>query len=300
MSASHSAAAPKTRTPGPRCHCSNRAWATAARPVSAVQPIPAPPVSPFRTAGEPAHDRRLGSVTEAQLIQRLKDGDQSVARTLYEAHVDRIFRLCYRFAGEYDLAQDFTQETFVRAFTKIGMFRGEAAFGTWISAIATTVSLNALRRVKRFRAREVELNDELRGRGPSSTVEPDLRADLYRAIDRLPERSRAVFVLHDIEGYTHEEIGTILGIHAGTSKSQLFRAPQTVAQGPRGPRSGVAVMSGLDRFTAFLRRTAASYNEPPEVPAEAIWRGVEEGVADRAAPRAGTTGQPAHAGAPCG
>ena len=163
-------------------------------------------------------------MTEAQLIQRLKDGDQSVARTLYDSHVDRIFGLCYRFAGEYDLAQDFTQETFVRAFTKIGMFRGEAAFGTWVAAIATTVSLNELRRIKRFRTREVELNDELRGRGPSSTVEPDVKADLYRAIDRLPERSRAVFVLHDVEGYTHEEIGTILGIHAGTSKSQLFRA----------------------------------------------------------------------------
>lgn len=177
-----------------------------------------------RKAGEPAHDRRFGSVTEAQLIQRLKDGDQSVARTLYDSHVDRIFRLCYRFAGEYDLAQDFTQETFVRAFTKIGMFRGEAAFSTWVAAIATTVSLNELRRIKRFRSREVELNDQLRGRSPSSTVEPDVKADLYRAIDRLPERSRAVFVLHDVEGYTHEEIGTILGIHPGTSKSQLFRA----------------------------------------------------------------------------
>ena len=183
-----------------------------------------PPGVTGRKAGEPAHDRRLGSVTEAQLIQRLKDGDQTVARTLYDSHVDRIFRLCYRFAGEYDLAQDFTQETFVRAFTKIGMFRGEAAFGTWIAAIATSVSLNQLRRIKRFRTREVELNDELRGRGPSSTVEPDVKADLYRAIDRLPERSRAVFVLHDVEGYTHEEIGTILGVHPGTSKSQLFRA----------------------------------------------------------------------------
>lgn len=223
MSGSHSAAAPRLgplapgaiAQPGP-----GDGRETGQR--SATNPRPAGVTVP--KAGEPAHDRRLGSVTEAQLIQRLKDGDQSVARTLYDSHVDRVFRLCYRFAGEYDLAQDFTQETFVRAFTKIGMFRGEAEFGTWISAIATTVSLNALRRVKRFRAREVELNDELRGRGPSSTVEPDLRADLYRAIDRLPERSRAVFVLHDIEGYTHEEIGTILGIHAGTSKSQLFRA----------------------------------------------------------------------------
>ncbi len=177
-----------------------------------------------RKAGEPAHDGGFGSVTETQLIQRLKDGDQTVARSLYDSHVDRVFRICYRFAGEYDLAQDFTQETFVRAFTKIGTFRGDAKFGTWIVAIATTVSLNGLRKVKRFRTREVVLDDQMTGRSTVSAVEPDLRADLYRAIDRLPERSRAVFVLHDVEGYTHREIGEILGIKAGTSKSQLFRA----------------------------------------------------------------------------
>ncbi len=223
MPSSHSAAAPKLGplAPGAIAVPGERD-SRAPDPRSATNPPPAGVSG--QKAGKPAHDRRLGSVTEAQLIQRLKDGDQTVARTLYDSHVDRIFRLCYRFAGEYDLAQDFTQETFVRAFTKIGMFRGEAAFGTWIAAIATTVSLNQLRRIKRFRTREVELNDELRGRGPSSTIEPDVKADLYRAIDRLPERSRAVFVLHDVEGYTHEEIGTILGIHPGTSKSQLFRS----------------------------------------------------------------------------
>ena len=174
--------------------------------------------------GEPARTRRLGSVTEAQLIQRLKDGDQTVARTLYDAHVDRVFRLCYRFAGEYDLAQDFTQETFVQAFTRIGTFRGESAFGTWIAAIATNVSLNELRKVKRFRDRQVGLDERMCVVEPSSPLEPDLRADLHRAIDALPEGYRTVFLLHDLEGYTHEEIGTILGIRSGTSKSQLFRA----------------------------------------------------------------------------
>ena len=173
---------------------------------------------------EPAGDRRLGSLTEAQLIQRLQDGDQTVARTLYEAHVDRIFRLCYRFAGEYDLAQDFTQETFVQAFTKIGSFRGEAKFSTWITAIATNVSLNQLRKVKRFRDRQTELDERLHAVNPSGRIEPDLRADLHRAIDALPEGCRTVFLLHDVEGYTHAEIGTILGIQTGTSKSQLFRA----------------------------------------------------------------------------
>ena len=173
---------------------------------------------------EGAGDRRLGSVTETQLIQRLKDGDQTVARTLYEAHVDRIFRLCYRFAGEYDLAQDFTQETFVQAFTKIGSFRGEAKFSTWITSIATNVSLNQLRKVKRFRDRQAELDERMHAVNSPKPVEPDLRDDLHRAIDALPEGCRTVFILHDVEGYTHAEIGGILGVEVGTSKSQLFRA----------------------------------------------------------------------------
>ena len=174
--------------------------------------------------GTPARDRRLGSVTEAELIQRFKDGDDRVARSLYDLHVDRVFRICYRFAGEYDLAQDFTQETFVRAFNKIDTFRGEAAFGTWISTVATSVSLNGLRKVKRLRTRETTLDDQLQGAAPRTRMEPDLRADLHRAIDGLPDGYRAVFILHDVEGYTHAEIGQMLGIQPGTSKSQLFRA----------------------------------------------------------------------------
>jgi len=163
-------------------------------------------------------------VKDPQLIQRLKDGDDTAARTLYDAHVDRVYRICYRFAGEDHLAQDFTQETFVRAFTKIDTFRGESALGTWIGSIATTVSLNGLRKVKRFRGRETDLHDELRASGTESKIEPDLESKLSQAVDALPEGYRTVFILHDLEGYTHEEIGETLGIKAGTSKSQLFRA----------------------------------------------------------------------------
>ncbi len=163
-------------------------------------------------------------MNEQALISRVREGDGVAARELYDAHVDRVYRICYRLAGEDHLAQDFTQETFVRALTKIDTFRGEAAFGTWLGSIATSVSLNGLRKVKRFRGREVELKDELRhGSGPSP-VEPDLKARLNQAVDSLPEGYRTVFILHDLEGYTHQEIGETLGIQAGTSKSQLFRA----------------------------------------------------------------------------
>ena len=163
-------------------------------------------------------------MTEPQLVERVRDGDHAAARELYDAHVERVFRICYRFAGEDHLAQDFTQETFVRAFTKIDTFRGEAAFGTWIGSIAASVSLNGLRKVKRFRGRETELADDFRAAPPPSRLEPDLEAKLTRAVDDLPEGYRTVFILHDLEGYTHEEIGDMLGIQSGTSKSQLFRA----------------------------------------------------------------------------
>ena len=163
-------------------------------------------------------------MTEPQLIQRLRDGDQNAARSLYDAHVERVFRICYRFAGEDHLAQDFTQETFIRAFTKIDTFRGDSAFGTWLGSIATTVSLNGLRKVKRFRGRETALHDDLRASSGTARLEPDVKDRLHRAIDELPQGYRTVFLLHDLEGYTHEEIGEMLGIKAGTSKSQLFRA----------------------------------------------------------------------------
>lgn len=179
-------------------------------------------VSTSRSEDErPSHGRL---VDEPTLIRRVIGGDGQAARALYDAHVDRVYRLCYRMAGEDHLAQDFTQEAFVRAFSRLEEFRGEASFGTWLYSIATSVALNGLRKRKRFREREIELED-----GPVGTVrpdglEPDLKERLELAIDGLPEGYRTVFLMHDLEGFTHEEIGAALGVQPGTSKSQLFRA----------------------------------------------------------------------------
>jgi RNA polymerase sigma-70 factor (ECF subfamily) len=163
-------------------------------------------------------------VDEHGLIQRVRTGDAAAERALYDAHVDRIYRLAYRMAGQDDLAQDFTQETFIRAFRRISEFRGEAAFGTWLHAIATSVILNGLRKVKRFRRREadLELAGEMAGDRPG--LDPDLKRRLAQAIDDLPVKYRMVVVMHDIEGYTHDEIGEVLGMPPGTSKAQLSRA----------------------------------------------------------------------------
>jgi RNA polymerase sigma-70 factor, ECF subfamily len=163
-------------------------------------------------------------VDDAQLVGAVLAGDARAERELYDRHVDRVYRLAFRMAGEETLARDFTQDTFVRAFERLGDFRGDSALATWLHAIATSVILNGLKKVKRIRSRE-QAGDEL----PEVAItrretEPDLKLRLARAIDALPEGYRMVFVMHDVEGYTHEEIGSSLGIQTGTSKAQLFRA----------------------------------------------------------------------------
>jgi RNA polymerase sigma-70 factor, ECF subfamily len=163
-------------------------------------------------------------VQERELIGRILAGDPSAERSLYDAHVDRVFRLVYRMAGDPDRAQDYTQETFIRAFSRLAEFRGEAALSTWLGAIAISVTLNGLRKVRRRQEREVALDDLGPLHRSQREAEPDLKARLSRAIDDLPDGYRAVFVMHDVEGYTHEEIAAALGVHPGTSKAQLFRA----------------------------------------------------------------------------
>jgi RNA polymerase sigma-70 factor (ECF subfamily) len=163
-------------------------------------------------------------VHDQELISRVLAGDPSAERALYDAHVDRVFRLVYRMAGDLDRAQDYTQETFIKAFNRLREFRGEAALSTWLGSIAISITLNGLRKVRRAREREVSLDDIVPIGKVTREAEPDLKERLHQAIDDLPEGYRAVFVMHDVEGYTHEEIATSLGVHTGTSKAQLFRA----------------------------------------------------------------------------
>ncbi len=163
-------------------------------------------------------------MTDTNLIARAVAGDLAAQRALYDQHVDRVYRLAYRLAGDEDLARDFTQETFVRAFDRLATFRGDSSLSTWLHTIGVSVALNGLRKVKRWRAREAPLDDGLTVGVTTRQAEPDLKERLARAIDALPDGYRTVFVMHDVEGYTHEEIATSLGIQPGTSKAQLFRA----------------------------------------------------------------------------
>lgn len=165
-------------------------------------------------------------VADRNLIARVLNGDARAERELYDAHVDRVYRLCYRLAGgDADLAQDFTQETFLRAFDRLADFRGDSALSTWLHSIAVSVGLNGMRKVKRWRERETDLEQGVEAVGATvREAEPDLKSRLKEAIARLPERYRVVFVMYDVEGYTHEEIGEVLDMPTGTSKARLSRA----------------------------------------------------------------------------
>jgi RNA polymerase sigma-70 factor (ECF subfamily) len=164
------------------------------------------------------------TVTDAELIAGVLRGDQRAERTLYDAHVDRVYRLAWRMAGDETLARDFTQDTFIRAFDKLADFRGDSSLATWLHSIATSVILNGLKKVKRIHGRELGGDELPEVSIPTRDAEPDLKIRLRRAIESLPDGYRTVFVMHDVEGYTHEEIGAALGIQSGTSKAQLFRA----------------------------------------------------------------------------
>jgi RNA polymerase sigma-70 factor (ECF subfamily) len=158
------------------------------------------------------------------LISAAQLGDETAFRSLYDLSVDRVYALCLRLAADPGLAEELTQDVFVRAWERLRSFRGESAFSTWLHRLAVNVVLTEKRtrgrREKRvFPAGELE---DLEGAG--SPPSPGTRLDLEQAIGRLPPGARAVFVLHDIEGYQHEEIAQMSGLAEGTSKAQLFRA----------------------------------------------------------------------------
>ena len=158
------------------------------------------------------------------LVARVLAGDPNAERALYDAHVDRVYRLVYRMVGDGELAAEYTQDTFIRTFERLATFRGEAALSTWIGSIAISVVYNGQRKAGRRRSREVDLEHAEPLATPSREAEPDLKIRLARAIDSLPEGYRTVFLMHDVEGFTHGEIGATLGIQEGTSKAQLSRA----------------------------------------------------------------------------
>lgn len=162
---------------------------------------------------------------EGSLIGRVLAGDRLAARALYDQHAPRVYRLVFRMVGDEELAREYTQDTFVKAFQKLAGFRGESALSTWLHAIAVSMVRSGMRRVSRLRTRETDLAEaaELPGHG-AGPAEPDLRDRLAQELEALPEKFRTVVILHDLEGYTHQEIARLTGVPEGTCKTRLMHA----------------------------------------------------------------------------
>jgi RNA polymerase sigma-70 factor (ECF subfamily) len=164
-----------------------------------------------------------GMATDPLTIRRAINGDEAALRALWVEHAPRIDAVVRRLVGDPDQAADIAQEVWIQIFRALPSWRGDSQFSTWAHRIAVNRTLNALRSVRRLAKIEVVMEDD------TVSVEQDMdRGFLAQSIDdavrKLSPGARSVFVLHDVEGYTHEEIATELGITSGGSKSQLFKA----------------------------------------------------------------------------
>ncbi len=163
------------------------------------------------------------SFTDIELAAQLAAGDVAAFEQLYELHRRRVYSLCLRMVGNVTEAEDLTQEVFLQVFRKVGTFRGEAAFTTWLHRLVVNQVL------MHWRKRGVRSEEVIEEGDVGSIARPHPlplldRIALEQAIQRLPPGYRLVFLLHDVEGYEHEEIAAILGCNVGTSKSQLHKA----------------------------------------------------------------------------
>jgi RNA polymerase sigma-70 factor (ECF subfamily) len=152
-------------------------------------------------------------------------GDRQAFERLYRMHADRVFSLCARMSGSRVRGEELTQDVFVRTWEKLPQFRGESAFSTWLHRLAVNVVLNA-RKIEGKQASRTEQGDVDDERWDEMARAPlhIERMDLTEAISKLPAGARKVFVLHDVEGFKHEEIAEMMGITSGGSKAQLHRA----------------------------------------------------------------------------
>jgi RNA polymerase sigma-70 factor (ECF subfamily) len=174
---------------------------------------------------------------EASLVEACQRGERQALEALYRLHSRRVYSVVRRMVGAMD-ADEVTQETFIRIFRGINGFRGESGLGTWVYRLAVNVSLTFLSRRQQQleRMRPVEAGDDLAGAPPRAATTLE-RVQLERAMAQLPPGYRAVLVLHDVEGLSHEEIGEVLGWQRGTSKSQLHKARARMRELLLGPEA---------------------------------------------------------------
>lgn len=172
----------------------------------------------------PIRDNEDRRATERRLVKEAQNGDLLAFERLYRENVRKVFGLCLRLSQDASLAEELTQEVFVKAWRKLSTFRGESALSSWLYPMAVNVALSERRSRRRRDARIVPVEEPERMEKAPGAPQPETGFDLERALATLPPGARAVFVLHDVEGRTHEEIAALMNLAAGTSKAQLHRA----------------------------------------------------------------------------
>jgi RNA polymerase sigma-70 factor (ECF subfamily) len=168
--------------------------------------------------------RDANDVAESDdVVRRAQQGDVAAIETIYRKEAPKVLGLCRRMVRDDTEARELVQDIFVRAWEKLPTFRGQSALGTWLHRLAVNVIVERLRATNRDRNRLVATDDDGFGAAPQAASVED-RLDLDAALTCLPQGARSVFVLHDIEGYSHEEIAQMTGIAPGTARAQLWRA----------------------------------------------------------------------------
>lgn len=160
------------------------------------------------------------------VVRRAQQGDVQAFEALYREHSPAVYALCRRMSGDEHIARDLVQDAFVRAWQRLPSFQGHSALGTWLHRLAVNVVLEHLRSTRRDALRF--LDDAGDDALPARVSQPDVRMDIEHAVEQLPAGARSVFVLHDMHGYSHDEIAQMTGIAAGTSRAQLWRARRTL------------------------------------------------------------------------
>jgi RNA polymerase sigma-70 factor (ECF subfamily) len=173
--------------------------------------------------GVPATVSTEDDSESAEALAGARAGDFDAFEALYRMNLQRIYALCLRMTADRGRAEELTQETFIRAWHKLGQFRGEGDFGGWLRRVALNLVLSERRSAGRRQRHEVRSENVVDFPAPRAADRASAM-DLEDAISRLPTGARRVFVLHDVEGYRHEEIARLLGVATGTSKAQLHRA----------------------------------------------------------------------------
>jgi RNA polymerase sigma-70 factor (ECF subfamily) len=187
-----------------------------------VMPLAPPLVLLSSRAESPSEGRPSPGLDED--VRAAQRGDVAAFERLYRAHAGRVYALCLRLTADGPRAEALAQDSFVRAWERLGTFRGDSPFTSWLRQVTVNVVMAEQRAASRRARRVTTTDDDAVLDGPAAPRSDAERLDLERAIRALPDAARTVFVLHDVEGYGHEEIAGLMGIAEGTSKAHLHKA----------------------------------------------------------------------------